>query len=302
VRIAWRAPPRDTCELGGDGARRALAGCCLPRVASVTARACRDNGAAAPGSGHAESRRAQRRCRRGRRAIRSGRPSERRHPFGACVPPRRPGGESPCGAYPRSWRCSRSVHGRGPAQNSTRSAGPRGNHRSRPRSDLDAGELAGLGQRPTCLSTSPPLPTSPRPSTNSSGANQPPGQNPAPLTVTGNRRSRRPRSRTATHLLAHHPGPTTPIPGAPDGPPQLDGDHHRSRAHKRDQRRRAAARHSRADDRLGPQLTDPRTADAERKRHLHSERARSPPTTGYMPLNGPPGPSTPALTFKPAAL
>jgi hypothetical protein len=157
--------------------------------------------------------------------------------------------------------------------------GPRGNRRSRPRSDLDAGELAGLGQRPTCLSTSPPLPTSPRPSTNPSGANQPPGQNPAPLTVTGNRRSRRPRSRTATHLLAHHPGPTTPIPGAPDGPPQLDGDHHRSRAHKRDQRRRAAARHSRADDRLGPQLTDPRTADAERKRHLHSERARSRPTT-----------------------
>jgi hypothetical protein len=27
------------------------------------------------------------------------------------------------------------------------------------------------------------------------------------------------------------------------------------------------------------QLTDPRTADAERKRHLHSERARSRPTT-----------------------
>jgi hypothetical protein len=32
-----------------------------------------------------------------------------------------------------------------------------------------------------------------------------------------------------------------------------------------------------------------------------SER-EAPHNPGYMPLNGPPGPSTPALTFKPAAL
>jgi hypothetical protein len=72
-------------------------------------------------------------------------------------------------------------HRRGLAQNPTRGAGPGRNRRSRPRSDPQCtAELAGLGIVDVLVKLAATADLAAT-STNPSGASQPPGQNPAPI-------------------------------------------------------------------------------------------------------------------------
>jgi hypothetical protein len=81
-----------------------------------------------------------------------------------------------------------------------------------------AGELAGLGNGDVLVTLSARADVTST-CTNPSGANQPPGHNPAPITVTGSQAipDSEIKNGTTPFRVTTNP-PTTPIPGAPDCP------------------------------------------------------------------------------------
>lgn len=81
-----------------------------------------------------------------------------------------------------------------------------------------SGALSGLGNGDVLVSLTATADVTAT-CTNPSGANQPPGQNPAPITVTGSQAIPEDEIKNGTTpFLVNTAAPTTPIPGAPDCP------------------------------------------------------------------------------------
>ena len=104
--------------------------------------------------------------------------------------------------------------------------------------------------------------------TNPSGQNQPPGQNPAPITVAGSEAI--PASAIKNGTVAFNVStspPTGPIPGAPDCPnTAVDRDDHRSLVHFGNVDGPAAGGHGRSYCHLHIQSVDQQRPGAEQQR------------------------------------
>ena len=119
--------------------------------------------------------------------------------------------------------------------------------------------------------------------TNPAGATQPPGQNPAAVTLTGSTAVPAGDIKNGNVTITTTTGaPVTPIPGAPGLPqPEVDGEHHRCGLHLghdhavpgRERKRHVRCRRARADRELHVQPANVERVGAEVGLHLHDRLA-----------------------------